>query len=474
MEWNLQTRETACFAVAASHTSEERFSADCVVPDTLPDAERLLLAPGELSLWRLDLDDGSAELEGEIRCDLLYQAEGGGLLRFPATVPVLLRMRDAALSPALRPVVELHLTELTPQLMNSRKVRLTGSVRAALTAYGPETLMLTESAEAEEVLQQRTRVCFEPVTAVEEQVFSAVGTSALRNGPESLLASRSEVLVDEVQCVDRRVILQGRVRTALLYLTPGPVSEVVETPFSQLLDTGGDQALVSARAQVHLTSVKLHLLPEEQAVEVEAHLVAQVCGRSRVEAELLTDAYSNRTLLEQETETLTLPLPAETEQQRVFAEAELACDPGHTTMAAFAVLRGPGCAEAILLRQDGEGSCSALRQTLRYELPEDCAVRSAAAGELSVTPTAEGLRLRLPITLELERRETLAVTQIAALAGEEPNDAAGAMPSLTLIRVGESPDLWQIAKTHASTVEAIRAANPEDGQRTYLAVPKVI
>ncbi len=472
MDWKLQTREAACFTAAAGHTSEERFTADCVVPDTLPDVERLLTATGELCLWRLDLEEGSGELEGEIRCDVLYQAEDGQLLSFPVTVPVLLRFRDGALHPSLRPFLELHLTELTPQLMNSRKVRIAARVRAVLTAYAPETLILTEAAEDAEICQQRVKVVFEPVTAVEEQVFSAVGTSALREACDQLLSAQSEVVVDELQCVSQRLILQGRVRTQLLYQTAELISETVETPFSQLIDTPGDD-ISDAEARVHLTSVHLTLLPEEQAIEVEAHLAAQAVCRSRVEAELLTDAYSNRTLLEPETGSLQLPLPVEREQQRLFAEGELSCDPGYTTVASWCLLHAPGSAEAILLRRDGEGNYSSLRQGLTFEVPEGT-VCAASAGELTVTPAPEGLRLRLPITLELEHREIRSIAQITALTGEEPNAAAAAMPSLSLLRAGEHPDLWQIAKTHASTVEAILAANPEDEQRTYLAVPKVM
>lgn len=474
MEWKLQRREAACFTAAAEHTSEERFTADCVVPDTLPDVERLLSAAGELCLWRLDLDEGSGELEGEIRCDVVYQAESGMLQSFPVTVPVLLRLRDPGLNPTVRPCLALRLAELTPQLMNSRKVRVAARVRAVLTAYVPETLMLTESAEESEICQQRTAVTFEPVTAVEEQVFSATGTSTLHDSAERLLSAQSEVVVEEIQCVSRRLILQGSVRTRLLYQTSELIAETVETPFSQLIDTLSEQEISSARVQVNMTSVRLTLIPEEQAIEVEARMAAQAVCRSRVEAELLTDAYSNRTLLETETETLKLPLPCEREQQRVFAESELSCEPGYTTVAAWGVLRGPGTAEAVLLRKDGEGAFSALRQELAFDLPEDFTVCGAAAGELTVTPTAEGLRLRLPVTLDLVRREMETLTQITALTGEEPNTAAAAMPSLTLLRAEEHPDLWQIAKTHASTIEAILAANPEDANRTYLAVPKVI
>ncbi len=473
MDYQLLTREVGCFAAAAMHTSEERFSADAVVPDTLPDAERLLDAWGEFSLWRLDLEAGGAELEGELRCDLLYQDDAGGLQSFPVQIPVLLRLRDAGLEPGQRPFLELSVTELTPQLMNTRKARLTARVRAALTAYRPEPLTLTESAEGEEVCQRRTRVCFQPVTAVEEQVFTAYGTAPMAGVPERMLARRCEVCVDEVQCIGEKLILQGRVRVCALYCAPEPVTETLEIPFSQLIDTLSPTEITAARVQAHLTSVTLRPLPEEQALEIEAHIAAQAVCRGSAEAEVLTDAYSNRTLLEPETETLTLPMPGAREQLRVTAEAELTCDTAdRSVMVTHAVLRGPGTAEATLLRRDESGQFSTLRQELRYEVPEDCDVCSAAAGTLSVTPTAEGLQLRLPVTLETERRETLTLTQITALSGDAPNEAAAAMPSVTLLRREDAPDLWEIAKSHASTVEAIRAANPEDTERTYLVVPK--
>ena len=473
MEYQLLTREVACFTAAAMPTSEERFSADAVVPDTLPDAERLLDAWGELSLWRLDVNDGSAELEGEIRCDVLYQDEAGGLQSFPVQIPVLLRLRDAALEPGLRPCLELTVTELTPQLMNTRKIRLAARVRAVLTAWRPDTLTLTESAEGEDVCQRRTRVCFQPVTAVEEQVFTAYGTAAMTAVPDRILARRSEVCLDEVQCMGEKLILQGRVRVHLLSCAPEPAAETLEIPFSQLIDTLAPTEITAAQIQVHLTSVTLRPLQEEQSLEIEAHLAAQAVCRGSAEAEVLTDAYSNRTLLDLETETLTLPMPGAREQLRVTAEAELACDTAdRSVMVAHAALRGPGTAEATVLRRDESGQFSALRQELRYEAPEDCAVCSAAAGTLSVTPTAEGLQLRLPVTLETERRETLTLTQITALTGDAPNEAAAAMPSVTLLRREDAPDLWEIAKSHASTVEAIRAANPEDTERTYLVVPK--
>ena len=473
MEYKLLTREVGCFTAAAMPASEERFSADAVVPDTLPDAERLLDAWGELSLWRLDLNDGSAELEGEIRCDVLYQDEAGALRSFPVQVPVLLRLRDPGLEPGLRPFLELTVTELTPQLMNTRKVRLAARVRAALTAWRPDTLTLSESAEGEGVCQRRTRVCFRPVTAVEEQVFTACGTAPMAAVPDRILARRSEVCLDEVQCLGEKLILQGRVRVHLLSCAREPAAETLEIPFSQLIDTLSPEEITAAQVQVHLTSAALRPLPEEQAAEIEAHLAAQAVCRGSAEAEVLTDAYSNRVLLERETETLTLPMPGTVEQVHLMAEGELPCETaGRTIVASRAVLCGSGTAEAVVLRRDEGGQYSALRQELRYEAPEDCAVRSAVAGTLSVTPTAEGLQLRLPVTLETERRETMTLTQITALAGDAPNEAAAAMPSVTLLRIEGAPDLWEIAKSHASTLEAIRAANPEDTERTYLVVPK--
>ena len=66
MELQLEQQMISCLIPCVDRSVEERFSTDFVVPDSLPDAAELLLAEGDLCIWRLDLSGGNAELEGEI------------------------------------------------------------------------------------------------------------------------------------------------------------------------------------------------------------------------------------------------------------------------------------------------------------------------------------------------------------------------------------------------------------------------
>ena len=93
MELQLEKQTIPCYQRTAQCAAEERFSADCVVPDALPDVGSLLLTEGDFCLWRLDVADGSAELEGELRADVCYTPEEGGApVSFPVSVPVQLHL----------------------------------------------------------------------------------------------------------------------------------------------------------------------------------------------------------------------------------------------------------------------------------------------------------------------------------------------------------------------------------------------
>ena len=132
--------------------------------------------------------------------------------------------------------------------------------------------------------------------------------------------------------------------------------------------------------------------------ETEAHLVAQTFCRSAFSAEILTDAYANRTLIQLEREDLRLLAPAAREQVHVRTDADVFCDTqGWSIISTGVSLRGDTAAEATLLRRDEAGHYSALRQTMRFEAPEEGNVLSVLPEALSVTPTAEGLHLRLPL-----------------------------------------------------------------------------
>ncbi len=477
MELHLEQQEFSAFTIVSKRTAEERFSSDCVVPDSLPDAAVLLLAEGELCLWRLDLADGSAELEGEISARICCQAENGELSGFSVSVPVSVRFRGEELKGGLRPYLRCKITELSGQTINSRKIRLQGRLACELSLYAPRDFAFTTGVGAGEksVFQRRehTEACV--VSAVEEQVFSVSETLPLKLGFPAegrILSHSSTPVLEQTQILDSRLILQGRVVSMLLYQDAerGEIlSETVETPFSQLVDVSSDHPVSAAEAVIHLTSSEIRCCHDDQAVETEYHFVVQTICFSSVEADCVTDAYSTQgTLSLAWSEESAASVPAL--PRREIAEGVLPCvSSGKTVIAARASLRGAQADISLLIRSE-EGQILAL--TGRIPLP-DGAQDSLYSEAPTILPCPEGFTVRLPVFLRDTPPAAESLRQISG-AVLEPIEGPDLRPSVKLVR-RENMDLWTLAKAHASSEEAIRAANPDaDPPSRWLLIPRVI
>lgn len=302
MDLRVEHTQIPMFSLAARQTVQQPFRADFVVPDTMPDAAEIVQSEGDLCLWRLDVCDGCAELEGELALRICcLPEEGGAPFGVPADVPVRITMRTEEIARGMQPVISCRPAEVNVVLLHSRKLRVQGTVDCELALYRADALRVTTSLGDGEpgLFTRRTAVRIPIVTDVLEQVFTVAETLPLRAGfPQDgrLLTHRSELLPAEPAAENGRVILGGRIRTEATYADAQSgltVSETLETPFSQLLDLQtGECAPSCAEATLHLTSVELHVRTDEQAIDAEYHVVAQVLCRAEVPAELLTDAYS--------------------------------------------------------------------------------------------------------------------------------------------------------------------------------------
>lgn len=477
MELHLEQQQISTFALQANRPAEERFSSDCVIPDSLPDAASLLLTEGELCLWRLDLSEGSAELEGEIGARVCFLTESGEAIGFPVSIPISVRFRGEDLKSGLRPFLRCSVAELTGQLLNSRKIRLQGRLACELTLFTPRDLALTTGVGSGEngIFQKREQKSFSVISAVEEQVFSVSETLPLRLGFPAdgrLLSYHSVPVLEETQILDDRLILRGRVVTVLLYrdVQRGAlVSETVETPFSQLVDVTTDRMISDVDSVIHLTSSELRCRNDDQAIETEFHLVAQTVCFSSVDSDCVIDAYSTRG-------TLSLswtsdPLPAiPRAHRRDTVEGTLPCDPsGKAVCAARSALRGDRV-DITLLLQGGESGVSILNGQL--VLPEGTQYPVLADAPVVATGP-EGYAVHLPVVY----RETAAppepMQQVSAAVLEQ-QDEPDQRPSVKLVRRTDT-DLWTLAKMNASSEDAIRAANPEsDPPARWLLIPRVI
>ena len=174
MELQLEQQMISCLIPCVNRSVEERFSTDFVVPDSLPDAAELLLAEGDLCIWRLDLSGGNAELEGEIAARISFTDEHGSPESFPVSVPVQLRVRDDAIASGQRPFLRCRVKTINAHLLNSRKVRVQGAVQCVLVTYGASEIAVTTGfAPCEQnIYERKAQIRIPYISAVEEQVIT--------------------------------------------------------------------------------------------------------------------------------------------------------------------------------------------------------------------------------------------------------------------------------------------------------------
>lgn len=301
MDLKVQQTRVPAYRAAACETRRESFRADFVVTDTLPDVREIQFSEGEFCLWRLDVHDGFAEMEGEYTAHVVCAPEEPGeAFSVSVSVPVQMRFQNAQIAPGMRPVLACETTERNVTMLNSRKLRVQCLLSATLTGYFADDLTLTTAlGESERGLHVKTEQMSVPVISdVTEQVFHVEDTVPLRAGVPAdgrFLCRSSAAVLEEAKLTGDGVILCGRVVTEVWYLDADSkeiLSEPLRTAFTQFVDIEpGDGALIGAAAQLHLTSAELRCRNDETAADVTYHLVAQTVCTAEVKAEIVTDAY---------------------------------------------------------------------------------------------------------------------------------------------------------------------------------------
>ena len=120
MELKVEQNRVPVYRETVRDTRREHFRADVVVTDALPDVREVLFSHGEFCLWRLDVRDGCAELEGEFAARIVCAPEETGEpVSAAAAVPVRMRFQNAGIERGMRPVLDCEISDLDAALPSS-------------------------------------------------------------------------------------------------------------------------------------------------------------------------------------------------------------------------------------------------------------------------------------------------------------------------------------------------------------------
>ena len=474
------------------------FTAESIVPDTMPDAASVVDAEGIVTLRSKDTQTGAVVLSASVSVSVLYMPEGGGAPQsLSVVIPAEIRADAPGAETDCRTVARMRLRGLDARLVNSRKISLRADLDCEAAVYQRRSLELAAGmADGNAPVHILPGMVTAAAAAdVREKTFIITDEYQLPAGcarAERILSQRVEASVEDVKYVTGKLVFRGRVRAALLYngedgqLWP----ERYETEFSQIMEVDADAQEATGSVTLMFTGVYFDL-PDRQdsdgRVKAELHLVAQSICRQRKELSYIADIYSNRTCLAGRMQNVTLvsAVQAVTMRQTVTGSAELMGQGGEVLCAAASVgsvsIEGPAVKAAVnvrvILRRE-DGGCDAARCRLGAEFTTELEPGTklqnvtVAAADVFCAPAGGGLDVR--VVLQMDACAVTETTVSAVCAVEEDEEAwkaAAPAPSVSLVRIGQGTDLWAVAKRYRSTVEAIKAAN---GERTagLLLIPK--
>ena len=490
MELEFERKQIPCLRTLLRQLQTQEQTQELRLTEGMPDIGRVLGGWGQVILRGKEWRGDSISISGGVMAWVLYAPEdGSGLRQLETWIPFQMKwnLEDGRREGDI--CVQCLLRFLDARSTSARKIMVRCGVGAVVQALRQESAELAVPGELPgdiQVLKKRyplqiPRMYGEKTFPVEEELtFPGSAPS-----PETLLAYSLEPKIGEVKLMADKLVLRGQGILHVVYLCEdGKVAaRDFELPISQLAALE-EEFSSDAHADVLMAVTSLELeLSEEEQLRLKANLLAQYMVDDRQMVELAEDAYSPVRPVQLKTGELDVPRILEQRQAEVPVRQTLRSDAVSLGDVSYLPdfpevrkgegirLETPGQFQVLYYDENGELKGTTARTEEHLELPagEDALVQarvqpgSCPAGSLN-----GGLELRGESQLQIRTmaREPLSMItglQVGEIAAKDPS-----RPSVILRRAGVE-ELWNIAKSTGSTVNAIREANaleadPEPGR----------
>lgn len=474
-------------------TQEE--TAETIVPDYCPDIARIISTEGSVFLHGRELREGKAEISGTVRMTVLYTPEGeGGIRTLEFSIPFVAESEARTLPECTCLLADTAVEHLETRMLNPRKVFTRCKLITRMTAYRKRQVALSSDLETtlpvEKKQESQTAILLNQIAEKDFTFTDIIHLSPGREGAAEVLSHRTCAAVNETKVVGSKLIFKGLFVVSLLYRTAGGTCDSfsAELPFSQImeLDNAPEEALSSVQLQLTGSDVQIDGDdPEGRQFAVTLYVHASAMLRQDVSLTLLTDLYSTAYDADYEADTVELVGFRESLSRRVtvremmeigvVAESVLSvqvtCGPVSVTREREnATLRTVAVVRALYL-DEGNTPLAAERSVdvaCPWELPQGCKVTaSALCTEMPQATLGErGIEVRFPVDFHLEAYANVrkACITSAQLHTDTPKNTAGT-PSLVLRRLARQESLWDLAKSHNTTISSILAANQLESEQ---------
>lgn len=484
MELAFQKRELEYLNRILCETVVQEQTAEMIVPDSLPDVDRVVDAFATALVRSEECGAGAASMGGTIQAGVLFVTEDGEVQRLETQIPFTARREfDAKLDEGTLQC-GCAVSAVDARMLNSRKILIRVGICCTMSVYTRQTQALYDLPEPSSSLQlRRTELPLRLPLALGEKSFTLneeVELPGSKPAIERLLKCVYRLETVEQKLVGSKAVFKGSLLVHALYECAEGKLHNFEgvVPFSQYADMGQELDEQELRTVLVLTSIETE--PDGQLdcrrLLLSANVLAQCTAYGEKTIALIEDAFCTDAELAPQWGEWTLSALLDRQSFRETATAQNET-PAEAVVDAWlyaeeAAKRREG--EKMLLELpfscnvlflDGEGKLQGRSMrtsvSLSTELSEKAACRVSAAGngEIFGAASASGMELRCPVTIEVEssaeqRLRFVCGGEITPL--EKPQER---QPAVILRRTEAEQDVWEIAKSYRTATQALMDAN---------------
>ena len=463
-------------------------TADIIIPDSLPDADRVVDAFGTPLIRSEECSSGSASVNGMVQVGVLFVSEQGQVQQVQTQIPFSVR-RDFAAEDGCTMHCCCTLRSVDARPLNSRKLLVRVGIACTLSVFAKKQCTCHDISEPAPNLQlKRMELPLKMPLGLGEKRFvlnEELEVPTNKAAVASILKCLYRPQLTEQRVVGNKAVFKGKLTVHVLYegedgkLAPYEWS----VPFSQYAELEREMDDADLQTTVSLTSAETEpdSIVDCRRLLTSVNLMVQcvACGVQKLS--VIEDAYCTDAVLTPQFEQLALvgQLDCQTLRETVSAEAD---QPASSVVDAWMYPEEPvlsrngdameltlplGC-NVLYYDADGALQGRTLRPTAKMalELSENgsCTVTEVLPEEIFCA-AGNGITLRVPVNVTVESHaehclKTVCGGEIAPLPAEED----GRKPSV-ILRRSDGEELWDIAKSLRTSVKAIAEAN--DLQEDY-------
>lgn len=482
MDTELKFEEIQFYDLLVKTVTTHEESTETTLPDYCATMSRVLDATGQLLVREKQAAEGL--LRGDVRVSVLYLSEeADGLQSVTIMVPFTCELSDPMLRDCRMLQVHSRLLLCEAKPITGRKMYIRVIPELTVYGFGPKSIRVCSGAEGKGL--QVRRICQEVsllVAAEERSCTTAQEFSLEGSGAEDILLSSVFPRVISCQQIGSKLVVKGEIDVSALVRTmERKLQCAVQTvPFSQILDGIAVPADCAVQVEAQLSEWDLRLVRSENGCRLglTARITLEIFAYQKREVCYISDLYSTCNTIKIQTTTVCISQRSLPLRVREWDEEQLESGRG----ALFAYVTAFDCGSASLRCDNGRADLSTTaRMRILYQDENDTPITAERSQELSAAadvcpesvfvdngmPILRGnsgsCQVRVPVNFYGIISNGLEIHTIAAIEEVEEEDAQR-KPSLVLRRPRAGECLWDIAKQHSSSEDAIRQYNHIDGE----------